>query len=272
VTHYVSIGDNTVDRYLEPIGRELVGGSCANVAVGLAAAGIQVAYLGAVGDDQAGSRIIAELAAHKVDVSHVAALAGLATAVTEIELLENGDRRFASEAYEIFDRYEPDGLAWSTVTSATHVHTSRLPHILERLRKRAGGGAFRLSVDFSTWSPPVDSAGVDLAFLSLDASTPMEEAVELALLARERGALSAVVTLADAGSVAVTSEGTVTCLAVPVEVVDSCGAGDAFIAAYLERWSAGAATDECLAAGALAGAEACRTVGAFPQLLTEGVR
>jgi fructoselysine 6-kinase len=256
-----------VDRYLDPVGRDFVGGSCANVAVGLAAAGIPVAYVGAVGQDHAGSQIVAELVAHNVDVSKVAALSGVATAVTEIELLPNGDRRFVSEAYEIFSRYEPDASAWSTVMSATHVHTSRLPHVLERLREAAGAGVFHLSVDFSTWSPRADIAGVDLAFLSVEAATPMEEAVELGVLARERGAGSTVVTLGEAGSVALTPEGTVTCPAIPVEVVDTCGAGDAFIAGYLERWSEDVPTDECLAAGARRGAEACRTLGAFPQLL-----
>jgi fructoselysine 6-kinase len=60
----------------------------------------------------------------------------------------------------------------------------------------------------------------------------------------------------------------VTAPAVPVaDVVDTCGAGDAFIAAFLVSRLAGASLAACLRAGAEAGARACTFVGAFPQPL-----
>lgn len=260
----VCFGDNTIDRYLEPVGRDLVGGSCLNVAVGLRRSG--AVYVGPVGEDPGGAHVLAELGAQAVDTSHVAILPGATTALTEILLLQEGERRFVSESYEIFDTYEPNAAAWAAVTSAAGVHTSRLPHLFDRLRAASREEGFLLSCDFSTFELPSDLEGLDLAFRSAAGSTDREHALALAAAALERGAASVVVTLGKAGSVALTAAGSTWQDAVEVEpVVDTCGAGDAFIAAYLERWLAGAAIADCLAAGADAGARACTAVGAFPQ-------
>lgn len=258
-------GDNTIDRYVDPVGADFVGGSCVNVAVGLAGQKIDTAYVGPVGDDAAGSAIVAELRAHGVDVSRVGIVAGGGTAVTEIELLPDGDRRFISESYELIDDYQPDADTWSFVVAARHVHTSRFPHLLDRLRC-APSRSFRLSCDFSTWEPPTDLSGVDLAFLSIDPAEGEQRARALATETRERGAGEAVVTLGEHGSLAASGDEIVFQPALPAVVVDTCGAGDAFIAAYIARWLAGARVGERLAAGAQAGARACAALGAFPQL------
>jgi fructoselysine 6-kinase len=266
VTRTVCFGDNTIDRYLRPVGRDLVGGSCVNVAVGLRRSCIAASYVGPVGDDPAGAQVLTEIAAHGVDTSYVAVVPGVSTAVTEIVLLPRGERRFVSELYEIFDSYQPNADAWASVTSASNVHTSRLSHLFDRLRAAARKDGFSLSCDFSTSEPPPDLDGLDLAFRSAGESRDAEHAITLAAAALERGAVSAVVTLGEAGSVALTADGSTWQDAVEVEsVVDTCGAGDAFIAGYLGRWLKGAAIADCLAAGAEAGARACTMVGAFPQ-------
>jgi fructoselysine 6-kinase len=266
VSGSVCFGDNTIDRYLEPIGLDLIGGSCLNVAVGLAQRGVAAAYVGPVGDDEAGARVLAELAAQGVDSGQVAVVADSATAVTEILSLPDGDRKFVSERYEIFEAYEPDATAWASIIAAPHVHNSCLPHLFDRLRNAAADRGFRLSCDFSTSELPPDLNGLDLAFRSAGESTVVEHGLGLAAEALERGAGSAVVTLGVGGSVAMTAERSTRQDAIDVEsVVDTCGAGDAFIAAYLQRWLAGAAIDESLFAGAEAGASACQTLGAFPQ-------
>jgi fructoselysine 6-kinase len=266
VTGSVCFGDNTIDRYLEPIGLDLVGGSSLNVAVGLVRHGIAAAYVGPVGDDQAGALVLAELAAQGVDGAQVAVLPDLPTAVTKILSLPDGDRAFVSERYEIFASYEPDAAAWASIVAARHVHTSCLPHLFDRLRDSAVNEGFRLSCDFSTSELPVALDGLDLAFRSAGNSTDVEHGLKLAAAALERGASAAVVTLGVAGSVAVTPRRSTRQDAIAVEsVVDTCGAGDAFIAAYLQRWLTGATIDDCLLAGAKAGAQACKALGAFPQ-------
>jgi fructoselysine 6-kinase len=266
VTGSVCFGDNTIDRYLEPIGVDLIGGSCLNVAVGLAQRGVAAAYVGPVGDDEAGAQVLAELAAQGVDRGQVTVVPDSATAVTEILSLPDGDRKFVSESYEIFEAYEPAAAAWASVIASAHVHTSCLPHLFDRLRDAAAGRGSRVSCDFSTSEPPADLEGVDLVFRSAGETTDVEDGLRLGAEALERGARLAVVTLGVGGSVAMTAGRSLRQDAfVVASVVDTCGAGDAFIAAYLERWLAGASIDDCLVAGAKAGAHACQTLGAFPQ-------
>ena len=52
--------------------------------------------------------------------------------------------------------------------------------------------------------------------------------------------------------------------ALPVPVVDTTGAGDAFAAGYLKVRVEGGSTDEALASGAAAGARAVTKLGARP--------
>ena len=54
------MGDNCFDHYLPPLDRaSSSGGNALNVAVGLRDAGHDVAYAGAVGDDDAGRAVLA---------------------------------------------------------------------------------------------------------------------------------------------------------------------------------------------------------------------
>jgi sugar/nucleoside kinase (ribokinase family) len=50
-------------------------------------------------------------------------------------------------------------------------------------------------------------------------------------------------------------------VAPPTPVVDSNGAGDAFVSAYLYRWLSGAPLEECVRAGLIGGAFACTSAG-----------
>ncbi|RPF22304.1 carbohydrate kinase family protein [Myceligenerans xiligouense] len=66
----------------------------------------------------------------------------------------------------------------------------------------------------------------------------------------DRGATTVVCTLGAKGAVALTRHGWAECPAEPADVVDTNGAGDAFFAGFLAAHLMGAATGECLRAGA----------------------
>jgi fructoselysine 6-kinase len=51
----------------------------------------------------------------------------------------------------------------------------------------------------------------------------------------------------------------------PVEVVDTTGAGDSFIAGFISGHAAGKDLRTCLEVGRDTAAETCRHVGGFPQ-------
>lgn len=246
-------GDNTIDRYLPPLGVDLAGGSCVNVAAELARAGLDVRYAGAVGDDADGRFIRERLRSAGVGVELVETAARGRTAVTEIAVLPDGERRFVSEEYEVNDAWEPSADAWAAAAGSLHVHASRVPRHLDRLRRLAGP---TLSYDFSEDEPPADLTGIDVALRS--GGDPSE------LVAR--GAACGVVTLGASGSVAATAAETATAPATPVdELVDTCGAGDAFIGGFLAARLRAEPLAVCLAAGAASAARACSILGAFPQ-------
>lgn len=67
----------------------------------------------------------------------------------------------------------------------------------------------------------------------------------------DRGAETVVCTLGAQGAIALTRDGWAECPAEPAEVVDTNGAGDAFLAGYLAAHRAGEPTAGCLRAGAV---------------------
>ena len=261
----VSLGDNCLDVYLPPVDRVLVGGSCLNVAVRLARGGLRAAYVGAVGGDDFGRVVLGELAAQSVDDSHVRIVDGATTALTEIALEGEGERRFVNESYAIHEAYDPSEDDWSFVWAAQHVHASRLPRHLDGLLTLAEGG-LSVSYDFSVDPVPSRLDGLAIAFVPHDLLPPGVDPVDAAHDLVARGCECAVVTLGAGGSVAATTRAFATAPAAPVpSVVDTCGAGDAFIAAFVAARLSGKPLEQGLADGAEAGAEACSTLGAFPQ-------
>jgi fructoselysine 6-kinase len=261
----VCLGDNCIDRYLPPVDRLLIGGSVLNVAVALARRGLPAAYLGAVGDDRAGSAVLAALTMHGIDTSRVRVDDGQATAVTEIALEPGGERRFLRESYAIHEAYAPSEEDWEFLARARYVHASRLPHHLARLRALGRDGVF-VSYDFSAQELPARLDGLELAFVPHEQLPPGADPAESARELVEHGSNCAVITLGAEGSLAATAFESVVVDAVPLaSPVDTCGAGDAYIAAFIVSYLLSKPLEVCLEEGAAAGAEACSILGAFPQ-------
>jgi fructoselysine 6-kinase len=264
VSAVACLGDCCLDVYVEPVARVLVGGSCLNVAVGLARHGVEAVYAGPIGDDAAGEHVLALLAEHGLAAGRVRRVAGARTAVTDILLEPGGERRFLREDYAVQEDYAPSEADWEWLARTGAVHSSRMPAQLGRLRALGSAGA-RVSYDFTTDPVPAQLAGLDVAFVpdeALAGQAPAEAARTLVT----RGAACAVVTQGERGAVAATPAGVEHVAAVPVErVVDTCGAGDAFMAAFLARRLAGAPLRACLEAGAADGAAACLHLGAIEQ-------
>ena len=58
----------------------------------------------------------------------------------------------------------------------------------------------------------------------------------------------------------------------PTEVVDTTGAGDAFMAGFIASTLKGATVDQSLQAGVTRGSQACQHLGGWPQLPAEAER
>jgi fructoselysine 6-kinase len=209
--------------------------------------------------------VLSELVSQGVDSSHVRVVEGEATAETEIALGDGGERRFLRERYTIHETYDPGEKEWAFLAEARHVHASRLPRHLERLLSLGAEGVM-VSYDFSVDELPARLDGLEIAFLPHDRLDPGADPKRAAHELVEHGCHCAVVTLGAEGSIAATASDDSAVPARPLaSVVDTCGAGDAFIAAFIAARIEGKYLQACLEEGAAAGAEACSYIGAFPQ-------
>lgn len=260
---FAVVGDNCIDRFMPPMGLSLIGGNAVNVGIQLSRLGHRVAYFGAVGDDRDGRRMIACFQTNGLSTEHVQVLDGI-TAYTNIEVDETGDRIMAFEDFGVCKGYRPNSADIQELFKARHVHIGWLDDegALRQALREAG---VSVSQDISVNANPANLGveGLDIAFASAGADRDRAQNLLDALL--EGGAKLAVVTCGSLGSMA--SDGSLRAQTTvrPVEVVDTTGAGDSFIAGFLSARSAGKDLQACLEAGRDVAAETCRHVGGFPQ-------
>lgn len=258
----IAVGDNCLDVYLGR-GRMAAGGNALNVAAQWRRRGLAVRYFGAVGSDAEGALMLQAIAGAGLDAADVEQRPGH-TAVTLLRD-RNGDRRFLLEDLGVGRDFvpEPGRLALLDAAAWVHLGTNASPALLRHLLARGLG----FSVDVSTAHGALDVAGVPL----VAAAGPEGEAEPAEpLIARflDRGARRVLLTCGRRG--AYYHDGTTLhrVAAERVEVVDTCGAGDSFIAAFIaghiiEGLPAGTA----LAGAASAAAQTCTHPGGFPQPL-----
>jgi fructoselysine 6-kinase len=266
------VGDNCVDVSLERAGEELAGGNAFNVAVELARAGLTTSYFGAVGTDARAELILD--AAHEagVDVAGVQSLPG-ATGVTVVARDDGGERSFVSQDYGVAADYRLDEATSRNVSGHRWAHFARQPDLADWAPALRGAGtrlSCDLGVDMEPGTLPRVGPYLDVAFFSTSAAgdVPADELLREALAC---GVGLAVVTLGAKGSVAAgRRQGRWRSPAVPVDdVVDTLGAGDAFIAAFVAATLDDSDVDAALRAGAAAGAQACTRRGLANPLAAE---
>lgn len=216
------------------------GGPAATAAVALARLGVDVAFFGAVGDDDAGAFVREGLVAEGVDVSGLAVVPGARTPQSAILVGPDGSRSiFHRPGDADIPLVEPD---------AEWVHVDHAGY------GRARG---RLSVDGGNPVPGLDLSGVALY-------APTEERLRedfgSAGAALAAGAETVVVTRGAGGSAAYTRDGVVEAPGVQCEPVSTLGAGDVFHGALLAFLVLGAALDEALRAANTAASLSCRAL------------
>jgi fructoselysine 6-kinase len=253
------VGDNTIDRYTGPQGREYVGGNAVNVAVQLAERGIDVRYYGAVGSDPEGTRIGDELAARGVNTDGLRTMPG-STALTLISVDASGDRHIDEERYGVTADYHPADAEIASMADVDWVQIGMLPRADElRQALRGTRSRVRLGQDCSV------SAGyrdLDVAFESAD----VDRAHAVGKTALAQGAQLAVVTLGANGSIAFARGGSeVKQPAMQIEALDTTGAGDSFIAGFVAAFLQSLDVPTAMAAGAAWAARTCSHLGGFRQ-------
>jgi fructoselysine 6-kinase len=262
----ISVGDNCIDNYVRPVQERRVGGNAVNVAVHMRRGGVASAYLGAVGDDQDGRWIVSQLRAEGVDVSHVHILPGR-TARSDIAL-EGGERHFLFEDFGVGQAFRLGAQDTRFIAEHDLAHWSILGPGLEEIANLHARGVLTC-LDYSSPDrydrPFLESSlpGVDIAFFSAAkiGAPPQLEAFARKLL--PLGPRLIVLTRGEEGSMVVDRERVYFQAAVRVPVVDTLGAGDAFIGLFLARFLLGDDIQDCLSLAAKGAAQVCTHLGAW---------
>ncbi|MFN3832607.1 MAG: PfkB family carbohydrate kinase [Allorhizobium sp.] len=259
---FAAVGDNCIDRF-RPSGMSLIGGNAVNVAVQLARLGNEAHYFGAVGDDADGRRTINELAVHGVQVANVQLRPGH-TAFTLIDILPSGERVFAHEDFGVCAGYKPTPEDLEKLKQMDHVHIGWMDD-QGTLREELCRSGVSVSQDISVNSD-VQNLGVSGLAIAFG-SAGEDDAAADAMLHRLifDGARLAVVTRGAKGASVSDGKRSVTTGIEPIEVIDTTGAGDSFIAGFLSANLSGRDWATCLESGRSLAARTCGHVGGFPQ-------
>lgn len=274
VEHAPEAGETVTGRSFAIFG----GGKAANQAVAAARSGVPTAMLGALGEDDFGRQRLADLRAEGIDVESVGRTSEAASGVALITVEEaSGQNRIAyvpgatltvapDAAVAAVERVRP-----SVLLATLELPLPTLDRLVDAARgagativlnaspEAAGGRSLLSRVDVLVVNEV--EAG-DLLGRPVDAGTGAEAATALL----ESGPRRVVVTLGAAGAV-VAADGRVDRLAAPVvAVVDTTGAGDAFVGAMAARLAEGSDVVGAARAGVVAGSLATTRAGAQPSM------
>jgi fructokinase len=287
----VCVGESLVDFLPAESGQRVrdvttwkpaIGGSLANVSVGVARLGGRSAYVGVVGEDEFGHFLRERLAAEGVDVSHMRQTAEAKTGLVFISIDARGERSFSyyrtrSAEFLLGDRdVHPAFLGRARVvhcgTNSLHLPEARAAML--RIVDSVSAAGRILSCDpnlrLHAWQDPevlrevlgrllprctvVKLSEEEVAFAT--GRTDPEEAVRF--LAGQ-GVTLPVVTRGEAGAVFLWRDELVRVPAPRVRVVDTTGAGDGFTSAFLHGLSRRYADASALAGASREDLEALAT-------------
>lgn len=265
-------------------GREISGGSAGNTAAGLAALGINAAFIGQVADDQLGSiyrhdiesQGIDFLVAPRDDVGATArslilvtpdAQRTMNTFLGAAQLLEKGSVDMAAVADSKIVYLE--GYLWDPAEPRAAIEAA-----IEAAHGAGRKVAFTLSDTFCVdrhrdgfWQLLRDGK-IDILFANEAeaASMAMVNDVEEAVPALSAYVSTLVVTRSENGATAISGGERADVPAEPIErLVDTTGAGDLFAAGFLAGEARGLGLEASLRLGAIAAAEVIQHYGARPE-------
>ncbi|MCJ7730996.1 PfkB family carbohydrate kinase [Candidatus Bathyarchaeota archaeon] len=261
----LAIGDNCIDDYTE-LGKRFPGGNALNVAVYTnRCSDVESDYVGIVGTDENGDFLLEQIRENGLNTDKIIRETGV-TAVTKI-LVRNGDRVFADYIegvqkdatlpYDLIPDPNSYDLIHFTIWGFGREHVKTLRETSKAL----------LSCDFSSQleDPRTEILPyLDISFFS--GSHLMEKGLDPEPVLKglkEKTPGIVVMTLGEYGSMVYDGDKLYTGKAIPVEVVDTLGAGDSYIAAFLCSRLKGKTIQESIEEGHRAATDTCKRLGGW---------
>lgn len=268
-------------------GEAHIGGAPFNLAAHAARCGLKAAAVSRVGDDALGRAALEEMARLRVDGRWTSSDPVHPTGTVTVSL-RNGQPNYTihegvawdfigldEDGLDALAAERPRAFCFGTLAQRSEVSRRTLDRLLDRFAFTEVFYDVNLRQTF--WSGERVEAGLARATLVkvnddearilgglLFGGACEPEAFARALLARHPVRAVVVTEGADGCVVCARDREAVRCLGVKVDVVDTVGAGDAFSAAFLAAWLAGASAAEAAAAGNARGAWVASRRGAVP--------
>lgn len=272
--------------------RTAAAGAELNVALGVSALGLPAQWCGVLGEDAAGDLLVRLMREREVDHPHLRRVPEPTGVLVRERRTALGSRVHYWRRGSAGSRLAVEDVATLTLDAGSFVHLTGITPALSQsasaatcsayLRARDAGAHVSFDVNYRSrlWSPALAAealaayAMVDVLFAT-DAearlllgepqspalATP-EEGLVLAEKLRRRGAAAAVVKLGHRGAVMHTQDGEELYVSAPsVPVVDTVGAGDAFVAGFLAARMQDAGAHQCLSQAVHCGAWAVTAMG-----------
>ncbi len=260
------------DSHVVPPIDTVVGHTGSGVALGCHRLGLATHFVDVIGDDHEGAMLLERFAAEGLSFGYVVHESGTRRAVN---LVDAAGRRMSF--YDPRHPYDlaPDPALWQgRLAQSRHVHASIMPWTAAALDDATAAGV-TTSTDLHDWDgrnphhQPFAYAA-DLVFVSGSRLDGVEEHVVADVLDRGRARLVVVMDGAHGSRVTVRDGGSFAVPAVDIAgrpAIDSNGAGDAYVSAFLHSWLAGGDAHAAARAGTVAGSWACGTAGTHSSLI-----
>jgi sugar/nucleoside kinase (ribokinase family) len=242
--------DEKVDSEMEDY---FGGGVTANYITATTRLGIKSAFIGAVGDDDAGDFLIQDMIREKSITKFVVKKKGMKTAVNFIFVVkEGGQKTIIQSPYLQTTKLTPEEIKLEWFKGAKLLHTTAVHEDLTlKSFEYAKENKLKISLDLESQiairgikrlKPILDQVDILLpnkmgAMTITKQKSPIEAAKEFI----KWGIETVVITLGEKGAMAITKNGIFEAPAFEVKAVDATGAGDTFCAAFsygntLKKW------------------------------------
>lgn len=252
---------------------DYVGHTGNGVALGCHALGLKTKFIDFIGDDPQAALILQRYRDTGLDFSYLVHESGTRRAVN---LVDPQGRRLS-----LYDRRHPDDLRMARdfylpfLQSARHAHFSIMNWVRELYDDALALGV-TVSTDLHNWdgiNPYHRDFALrsDLVFFSKAALDGRHEQVMRDVLLHGR-AMAVIVMAGEEGSHLLTRDDPLVrhfgCAGLNRPIVDSNGAGDSFVAAFLSAYFDGESFDACMRSGAIGGEFACGCHGTHEEFIS----
>ena len=254
------------------------GGKGSNQAINARRAGAKVAFVGAVGDDAAGRDALNLWRSEGIDIRHTVVRPGSPTGKAFIVITASGENNIVVSSGANETLLPQDVAAARSCIAGASLVLAQLEvsaaSVAEAflLGRRAGAVTVLNAAPAAGAVPVAVWTKTDFLIVNETEARQLtgnitEDNQKLCLLLRSQVRLGAVITLGAMGAIGIAADGEIVTVASPsIAVVDTTGAGDAFVGAFCSGWLRTLDLRASLQLGTAAGSLACTFRGAFQPL------